>query len=217
MIELIYIKAVYSMNVFERQRLRLDILKKICEAYNYNIGNTFANSNAIFELFPDIDKEEVLSELLYLREKGYLKFDMILILKPTPMNIQLEHRAIDLVEKVSTGIPTVEYEQDFSRTVLNQFSQINNSQIVINSPNIQIMITQTESIELLDYLDELVKKNQNNAILQGLFENTKNEIKQGKATKEYIRGIGSVLANIGISLASNLLTPVIGGLLGIKL
>jgi hypothetical protein len=43
--------------------------------------------------------------------------------------------------------------------------------------------------------------------LNKIIDKTKSEIKNKNATKEFLRGIGSALMSMGISLTSNLLTP----------
>ncbi|WP_253728987.1 hypothetical protein [Treponema sp. OMZ 857] len=127
------------MTALERQQLRLRILKVICEYLNFDLNNTMVQKGTIFELIPDIDKEEIIKNILYLGEKGYLKYSLIhLHGYAFPTMIQLSILAIDLVEKMEMKMPTDEYENDFSKTAITNFSNITNSQIIVNSPGSNI-------------------------------------------------------------------------------
>lgn len=205
------------MTALERQQLRLRILKVICETLNYDLNNALDRNNQIFELIPDVDKEEIIRNVLYLGEKGYLKYSLIHLHGfAFPTMIHLLTPAIDLVEKIETKMATDKYENDFSKTAITNFSNISNSQIIVNSSGANITITEREESELIAYLNELVKNNSENIPLKSIVENTVKEVKNKRASKEFLKGIGSVLMNFGISIASNLLTPGVANVLGIS-
>jgi hypothetical protein len=205
------------MNATERQEFRLEILKKLCDVLNFDLNKTLEQNGAIFELFPNCSEEELLNNISYLEEKGYITYKSIALHGITlPIMIKVKTRAIDLIEKIETKMSTADYEQDFSKIVLNNFSNIKNSQIIVSSPGASINISNNEEIELTKYLDDLIKNNPQNEALNKIIDKTKNEIKNKKATKEFLRGISSALISMGISLTSNLLTPSIMKILGIE-
>lgn len=204
------------MNALERQQLRLRILKVICETLNYDLNNVLDRNTQIFELIPDVAQEEIIRNVLYLGDKGYLKYSLIHLHGfAFPTMIRLLTPAIDLVEKIETKMATDKYEDDFSKTAITNFSNINNSQIIVNSPGANITITEHEESELIAYLHELVKNNSENTPLKNIVENTIKEVKSKHASKDFLKGIGSALMNLGISIASNLLTPGVASILGI--
>jgi hypothetical protein len=130
------------MEATERQKLRLQILKKLCEKLNYSLNYHINDNKTVFELLPDSSEDDILDNILYLNEKGYvvsdfLNFDKIPKDKALK-NLRLTTKAIDLIEKLETNIPTEYYQQDFSISALNNFRDIINSVIIINSPNSSI-------------------------------------------------------------------------------
>jgi hypothetical protein len=204
------------MDTLERQQFRIKILEEVCKALNFDLNKTLERNNAIFEMFPSIDPEDIISGILYLGEKGYLKYHPIHYMgEIMPTMIKLQSRAIDLIEKIQTNMPTENYEKDFSKIALTNFSNIHNSQIIVNSSNAQINISKNEHEEILKYFDDLLRNNVDNIPVKNIIEKTEEEVRKGKATKDYLRGIGSALMSMGISLASNLLTPTVANLLGI--
>lgn len=206
-----------TMTALERQQLRLRILKVICEYLHFDLNNTMVEKGTIFELIPDIDKEEIIKNILYLGEKGYLKYSLIhLHGYAFPTMIQLLIPAIDLVEKMEMKMPTDEYENDFSKTAITNFSNITNSQIIVNSPGSNITITDNQESELIAYLNDLVKKNNNNIALRNIVETTVQKIKQKRVSMDFLKGIGSALMSFGISITSNLLTPSVAHILGLN-
>jgi hypothetical protein len=145
------------MNAIERQEFRLEILKKLCGVLNSDLDKTLEQNGAIFKLFPNCSEEELLSNSSYLEEKGYITYKSIALHGITlPIMIKVTTRAIDLIEKIETKMSTADYEQDFSKTALNNFSNIINSQIIVSSPGASINISNNEEIELTKYLDDLM-------------------------------------------------------------
>jgi hypothetical protein len=202
------------MDTVERQKLRLEILKKLCEALNYDINNTMNNVYNVIELFTE-NKEYIWSNLSYLEEKGYVQYKLfkgIASVDNEPKNIKLTSKAIDLIEKLETNMPTDYYQQDFSSTALSNFRDINNSYIILNSPNASITIPNNDSEKILNYLKDLLEKNPNNQTIKDIYEKTEEKIKNNTLTKDYLQGVGFALTavfNMGISITSNLLTPEI--------
>jgi len=119
----------------KRQEFRLQILKTLCKELNFDITNFLTPDSKIFELFPD-ENQNIVKEMTYLREKDYLTFQTdrrmgnLIFLR----TIKVKAKAIDLIEKIQTNTQTKEYEQDFSQDALMNFSNIYNSQILVNSP-----------------------------------------------------------------------------------
>jgi len=204
------------MTSSKREEFRIKVLEVLCEELNFDLNKTLVENNAIFELFPDIDQEDTLSTVLYLGEKGYLSYHIQRFMgECMPYNIKLQSKAIDLIGKIQRDMPIEKYEQDFSRNALSNFSNIYNSQIILNSPNSHAIYSSNEMSELLKYLDSLKNENMDNRALQKIVENIEGEIKNNTASKEFLRGIGSSMKNMGINLATNLLTSGIGKMLGI--
>lgn len=205
------------MNATERQSLRLNILKLLCETLHYNLDERLFIKQ-ILELLPNISKEEITSQLLYLQEKGYLN----LTTSDTNMGIfisiiKLTAHAIDLIEKIENNMNIDEYLNDFSKDSITSFSNINNSQIIINSPNSQIIIDSNESKLLIEFFSKLIEINNDNKTVKDLSANAIKEINSGTASKDYLKAIGQTLLSIGNSVIANLITPTIAFLLGISL
>ena len=143
------------MNALERQEFRLQILKVLCETLNYDMNSTLERNDQIFELFPNHSKDEVIQNIVYLGEKGYLKYSPIHYRGfSLPTLIKLLVPAIDLVEKIETKMPTTSYESDFSQNAITNFSNITHSQIIVNSPGASISITSSEENELINFLPD---------------------------------------------------------------
>ena len=211
------------MNTIERQELRLNILKKLCEVFNFDMNDSLDNHGGIGTVFPDIEHKELLSNISYLKEKGYIEFDPFKSCAMetfTPMRLGITGKTVDLIEKIEAKMSTEKYEQDFSSTALYNFTNVSHSNIIVQSPGASITITNNEGDDVLKYLNDLLIRNNNHPALKSLVSEAEEKIKNNKATKDYLHGIGmglKVFMNMGMSIASNLLTPKVAGLLGIVL
>ncbi|WP_253728984.1 hypothetical protein [Treponema sp. OMZ 857] len=84
----------------------------------------------------------------------------------------------------------------------------------MRNPCSNITITDNQESELIAYLNDLVKKNNDNIALRNIVETTVQEIKQKRVSMDFLKGIGSALMSFGISITSNLLTPSVAHILG---
>ena len=73
--------------------------------------------------------------------------------------IQLTASGLDLIETIERKASLTKYENDFSSTSLIQLQNISNSNIIINSPNSTITLTNTiDAIRALNDTSELDKE-----------------------------------------------------------
>ena len=203
------------MTTSERQALRLKILKQTCEILDYDLNKSILQDK-IPEIYKDIDLNEVTKQLMFLGEKGYLKITKIAYQgEEYPGRIRLNTSSIDLIERIESNNNIDAYENDFSKDSIVLYGNITNSQVIMNSANSNIIISQNDSSELIIFFINLKEKNKDNNIIQNLSERVVSEIKKGSATKEYLKGIGQTLLSIGTSVYANLITPIVANLLGI--
>lgn len=145
------------MNVNERDLYRLSILKKMCEVTDYDITIQIGQTPQIIELFglkTDDEYQKFLSSIAYLTDKGYINS------KLTPMTngitkifmIQLTAYGLDVIETIERNNSLEKYEDDFSSTSMIKLQNISNSNIIINSPN--SVITLTNTIDAIKALTE---------------------------------------------------------------
>jgi len=202
----------------QRQLFRLRILEILCKELDFDPTRILSPYTRLFELFPDESEQNIVKEMIYLKSKGYLTFYQnrmggIIV----PMNIKIEVAAIDLVEKKETKEPLSEYERDFSKDALMSFSNISNSQIIINSQHVSISnIGNNEIRELLNYFEDLAEKNKTSSAAQFIIFSATEKIKNNQADKKFLSSIANSLKEIGVSLATNLLTAGVQKWLGLN-
>lgn len=157
------------MNVIERDWYRLSILKKLCEVTDYNISVQIGQTPQIIELFQLKTEEEFqtfLGAITYLTEKGYIESKIIPMLGSYAniFMIKLTAYGLDLIENIERDNTLDKYKNDFSSSSMIKLQNISNSNIIINSPNSVITLTNTiDAINSIkDYStaekDELIKK-----------------------------------------------------------
>jgi len=200
------------MDVTERQQYRFNILKKIYDELKGNYNETILDYKFV-ELFPKNEVKNILDILKYWNERGYISINRPKSIAVAGNEIKLTSQGIDHVEKPTADASTEKYQQDSSMTVIN-YGNMTNSPISNASFGASITITQNEGYEVLLYLQDLLKRN-NNPALEIIVENTESKVKNNNATRDYFQNLGKALLNMGISITSNLLTPSVATLLGI--
>ena len=134
------------MNVQQRDFYRLNILKKLCEVTDYNISIQIGQTKKICDLY-NVETEEEFSTLLgainYLTQKGYITSKIITMMGGNTQifMIQLTALGLDMIESIERKTSTEKYENDFSREAIISLSNINNSTVIINSPNVTLNIS----------------------------------------------------------------------------
>lgn len=152
------------MNVNERDFYRLSILKKMCEVTDYDVTFQIGQTPEIIKLFQlDTDEkyQNFISAIAYLSEKGYIASKLIPMAHGITkiFMIQLTASGLDLIETIERKASLTKYENDFSSTSLIQLQNISNSNIIINSPNSTITLTNTiDAIRALNETSELDKE-----------------------------------------------------------
>jgi hypothetical protein len=204
-------------STLQRQEFRLRILKTLCAELNFDITRSLMPDQKIWDIFPAESRQDIVKEMMYLKDKGYLLFKLVpLMAEIFPIMIKLETKAIDLIEKLDTGMPTTIYEQDFAKESLVSFSNISNSNIIFKSPNSQIINgTSDEGKGLLKYFEDLATQNKDNAAALKIISNATEKIKNNTATTDKLNTLVELLKSFGISLGSNLLTPTVQSALGL--
>lgn len=157
------------MNVNERDLYRLSILKKMCEITDYNISVQIGQTQQIIQLFQiktDEEFETFLGAITYLTQKGYIYSKIIPMLGGITQifMIQLTAYGLDVIETIERHNSLEKYEEDFSSTSMIKLQNISNSNIIINSPN--SVITLTNTIDAIKTLTETADSDKEELIKQ---------------------------------------------------
>lgn len=157
------------MNVNERDLYRLSILKKMCEVTDYDITIQIGQTPQIIELFglkTDDEYQKFLSSIAYLTDKGYINSKLIPMANGITkiFMIQLTAYGLDVIETIERNNSLEKYEEDFSSTSMIKLQNISNSNIIINSPN--SVITLTNTIDAIKALTETAESDKEELIKQ---------------------------------------------------
>lgn len=156
------------MNVNERDLYRLSILKKMCEVTDYDITIQIGQTAQIIELFglkTDDEYQTFLSSIAYLTDKGYNSKVIPMVNGKTKIfMIQLTAYGLDLIETIERNNSIEKFEEDFSSTSMIKLQNIFNSNIIINSPN--SVITLTNTIDAIKALTETADSDKEELIKQ---------------------------------------------------
>lgn len=157
------------MNVNERDLYRLSILKKMCEVTDYDITFQIGQTSQIIELFQlktDKEYQTFLSAIAYLTDKGYIASKVIPMANGITriFMIQLTAYGLDVIETIERNNSLDKYEDDFSSTSMIKLQNISNSNIIINSPN--SVITLTNTIDAIKALNETSEPDKEELIKQ---------------------------------------------------
>ena len=136
------------MTVEERDLYRLSILKKMCEVTDYNISIQIGQGPQVIELFniqTDDEYNTFIGAITYLTEKHYIESKLIPMANgiTTIFMIKLTAYGLDLIEKIERKKSIIQYENDFSSSSIIKLQNISDSNIIINSPNSVITLTNT--------------------------------------------------------------------------
>ena len=162
------VRGIKKVNVNERDLYRLSILKKMCEITDYNISVQIGQTQQIIQLFQIKTEEEFetfLGAITYLTQKGYIYSKLIPMLGGTEIfMIQLTAYGLDVIETIERNNSLEKYEDDFSSTSMIKLQNISNSNIIINSPN--SVITLTNTIDAIKALTETADSDKEELIKQ---------------------------------------------------
>ena len=120
----------------------------MCEITDYNISVQIGQTQQIVQLFQiktDEEFETFLGAITYLAQKGYIYSKIIPMLGGATQifMIQLTAYGLDVIETIERNNSLEKYEEDFSSTSMIKLQNISNSNIIINSPNSVITLTNT--------------------------------------------------------------------------
>lgn len=171
------------MTVRERGEYRLNILKKLCEATGGNIRIGVPQMDEIIELFEiQTDEEYVtfLGAIDYLKQKGYLTCEIKEFVDGSVdiYMLKLTARGLDVVGRIEQKIPLAEYENDFLKEAVVSVGNIQNSSVIINSPNASVTFNQT--VRTINQLDDSILKSDDKEALISLLQ----ELDSAQKTKE---------------------------------
>ena len=162
------------MTVIERDEYRLNILKKLCEATDHNIRIGIVQTDEIIKLFGIQTDEEYVTfsgAIDYLKQKGYLTCEIKEFVDGSVAiyMLKLTAHGLDVVERIERKAPLAEYENDFSKEAVISVGNIQNSSVIINSPNASVTFNQTvNTIKQLD--DSILKSDDKEALITLLKE-----------------------------------------------
>ena len=142
------------MTTEQRQTKRLEILSKICTLSSFDAGKDIAFEKIEREL-PDIEPNFINSQLLYLKQEGYITgltvpdFDGEDII-----TVKLSSKGIKLIEQIETRQKINDaYKEHFSEKSINIFlSDVSHSPIFVQSPNSQVTNTNIKNSEVFSKL-----------------------------------------------------------------
>ena len=165
----------------------------------------------------DLTEEFINGQLLYLNEEGYIRA----ITAKTGAgefvhHLYLTSTGINFVERIETAQDVTEFEKDFSKESIAMFNNISNSTIVMNSSNVSISISNSDTEALKGFFEKIIQNTSSDSPEHNIARGTMAEIEKQPATKEYLRAIGSVLLSLTTSVYANFLTPQVAALLGIS-
>lgn len=171
------------MTVIERDEYRLNILKKLCEATEYNCGNEVVQTGEIIELFglqTDEEYETFLGAIDYLKQKGYLTCEIKEFVDGSVdiYMLKLTAHGLDVVERMERKAPLAEYENDFSKEAVVSVGNIQNSSVIINSPNASVTFNQI--VRTINQLDDSILESDDKEALISLLQ----ELDSAQKTKE---------------------------------
>ena len=157
------------MNVNERDLYRLSILKKMCEVTDYDITIQIGQTPQIIELFglkTDDEYQKFISSIAYLTDKGYIDSKLVPMVHGVTniFMIRLTSYGLDLIETIERNNSIEKFEGDFSSASMIKLQNISNSNIIINSPN--SVITLTNTIDAIKALTETADSDKEELIKQ---------------------------------------------------
>lgn len=197
------------MNVYEKEALRLVILKTIYELSG-GIPHKHIRTEKINDVLSDTDKDLINGELLYLHDKN-------LIDGPDPLHSLGNDQGLIFDSYITTfGIDTIEHAikgqatGDFSTNGIQIFVNSingNNSNIIIQSSNVSI---EQKDIETINAFIKLVKENVDLASEQNKNINSLIEIivqlSNEKTKPSILKKLIDLLITIGGDILKSILT-----------
>ena len=203
----------------ERQIKRIEVLKSIAKIAEFNPAKVVYAEN-VFETNKSLSQSDIVGHVFYFREKGYLQ------LAPLGSNglpdwfawAKITSKGIDLIEKLEDGRDTTEYENDFSKQVLNNYTMnigsVNNSPFQIATQNSNQTINSNESNlkELITILEKVKAAEPENAVVVKPIEQ---ELRKPKIDWSKVNAYFQTLVSIS-SMFSSLLTPELRFFLGLN-
>jgi len=203
----------------ERQMKRIEVLKCITKLAEFN-PTKVVEAKQIFETMGSLSQSEIISHVFYFREKGYLQ------LAPFSSNglpncfawTKITSKGIDLIEKLEDGRDTTEYENDFSKQVLNHITMnigsVNNSPFQLATQNSIQTINSNESnlTDLITILEKVKAAEPENVVVIKPIEE---ELKKPKIDWSKVNAYFQTLVSIS-SIVSSLLTSELRSFLGLK-
>jgi ribosomal protein S8 len=204
------------MDTKTRQAFRLEVLAKICEIADFHIGQPVYFKH-LADALKHLSSDFIVAQLLYLDQEGYIKAAKMSSMGRTDgvNNVHLESRGINLIERIENKQDVSEFERDFSKDSILLFENVSNSQIVINSQNVKIENSSQQAQELIQYFEQIKQSNPELVALVSLSDQVLKEIREGRASEGYLKGVGQALISFGISFAANYATPAVVALLGL--
>lgn len=179
------------MTIEERDLYRLSILKKLCVETDFDLNESIMQMNKIIQVFgieTDEQYKTFLSAVSYLNQKGYLESKTVPVLRGVQLySIKPTVYGIDLIERIERKTSLSSYEEDFSRSAIMSLGNINNSNVVINSSNVSITLTDTVS-KINELPDCALSEEEKVEIISQLNE-IKSQVQDKQTRWEKIKGI----------------------------
>ena len=183
------------MNKKERDEYYLNILTKLCHEVDYNTTKEIIQVPDIAKIFQDYIKEDDCSDfnvaISYLESKGYLISEMRFVQRGLnfPWRLKITSSGIDLIDRLENQQDCISYSKDFLVESLNSISNINNSNIIINSPNASIKVSFQQTINNIQQIPDSILSKESKEELSEKIQEVENVKSDKKTCWEKIKPI----------------------------
>ena len=194
------------MTIEERDLYRLSILKKLCYETDFDLNEPIMQTNRILQIFgikTDEQYKTFINAVTYLNQKGYLESKIVPVLRGVQLfSIKPTVYGIDLIERIERKTSLSSYEEDFSRSAILSLGNINNSNVVINSNNVSITLTDTvlKINELPDSVLSKEEKEEINSLLNEINSQTKDKQTRWEKIKGILKWIADKSVEVGVAV-----------------
>ena len=157
----------------------------------------------IFGIKTDEQYKTFINAVTYLNQKGYLESKIVPVLRGVQLfSIKPTVYGIDLIERIERKTSLSSYEEDFSRSAILSLGNINNSNVVINSNNVSITLTDTvlKINELPDSVLSKEEKEEINSLLNEINSQTKDKQTRWEKIKGILKWIADKSVEVGVAV-----------------
>lgn len=163
----------------------------------------------LFEIQTDEEYVTFLGAIDYLKQKGYLTCEIKEFVDGSVdiYMLKLTARGLDVVGRIEQKIPLAEYENDFLKEAVVSVGNIQNSSVIINSPNASVTFNQT--VRTINQLDDSILKSDDKealiSLLQELDSAQKTKESKWNKAKGILKWLADKSVDVGIAVLPHIL------------